>query len=209
MPRLVIVRAISAIMILAATSAAQTSTQPNFKNFNYPFAESTEWPHELQWLDTEVTMRVDLKNGRVPISAEDSGSDAPFRGLTLESVRYADVTGDGKTDAIVVLRFDTGGTQYSHYVYVYSVTAHRPKLLAYFHSGDRANHGLYRVYGQGGKLVVELFDPDKQQGDCCSSGFVRSRFKWTGRRFVNVGTQEHGAVKVTSRLPVDVFGRHP
>ena len=33
--------------------------------------------------------------------------------------------------------------------------------MVYFHSGDRAYSGLYRVYGEHGQLVVELFDPEK------------------------------------------------
>jgi len=51
----------------------------------------------------------------------DSDSDMPFNGLTLESVTLADVTADGINEAIVILRYDTGGTQYSHYVYIYSI----------------------------------------------------------------------------------------
>lgn len=197
------------MLLSAALSAAQSGIhQRDFKNFTYPFRESAEWPDHLQWLDNAEQEHVRLTNGRVAIERDDSDADSPFRGLTLESVRFSDVAGDSRPEAIVVLRFNTGGTQYSHYVYIYSLAASKPKLLAYFHSGDRANYGLYRVYGVAGKLVVELFDPGKQQGDCCSTGFVRTRFAWRGGRFEQVGKQEFGTPRAPSRLAVDVFGRH-
>jgi hypothetical protein len=146
--------------------------------------------------------------GRRRLHTEDEESSAPFSGLTLEEVRFDDVTGEGLTDAIVVLRFDTGGTQYSHYVYIYALAAGKPKLLAWFHSGDRAASGLYRVYGQDGKLVIELFDPGKREGDCCPSGFIRTRYRWHDGSFSPAGLPESGAASSPSRLRVNVFGLH-
>jgi hypothetical protein len=55
-----------------------------------------------------------------------------YAGFTLESVSYADLTGDGKDEAIVVLKYATGGTQTTNYVYVYTLEQ-GPKLLAYCH----------------------------------------------------------------------------
>ena len=142
------------------------------------------------------------------VEEEEEGDNPRFEGLTFESVQFANVTGDGGENAIVVLRFDTGGTQYSYYVYVYSSRAGHPKLLAYFHAGDRAYSGLYQVYGQNKQLVVELFDPQKKRGDCCSSGFVRTRYRWHRGKFEVTGPTEFGTPKVVSRLPVSVFGIH-
>ena len=147
-------------------------------------------------------------DGRWRLDAEDGEDQSLFSGLTLEAVEFADVTDDGKEEALVILRFDTGGTAYSHYVYIYSLAAGKPRLLAYFHSGDRAYSGLYRVYGEGGKLVVELFDPEKRTGDCCSTGFVRTRYRWRDGRFEALGAHEFGTPKAPSRLPVTVFGTH-
>jgi hypothetical protein len=188
--------------------AQTTIRQVDFKNFTYPWSEPTGWPHQVEWLDTAGQKHVRLVNGRWRLDAEDQESSPQFSGLTLEEVRFDDVTGKGLTDAIVVLRFDTGGTQYSHYVYIYAFVARKPKLLAWFHSGDRAYAGLYRVYGQDGKLVIELFDPDKRSGDCCSTGFVRRRYQWHGGDFEVVGNPEFGTPKVLSRLRVNLFGMH-
>jgi hypothetical protein len=129
---------------------------------------------------------------RKPIHLVD-GKDSS--GFTLQSVSFADVTGEGKEDAIVVLLYQTGGTQNTHYVYIYSLEVGKPKLMAYCHTGDRAYLGLYKVYGERGSLVFELLDPARRSGDCCSSRFVRTRYRWHGGQFLKVGAQEYGAVE--------------
>jgi hypothetical protein len=125
-----------------------------------------------------------------------NGSDARgLPGFTLKSVKFSDVTGDGREDAIVVIHLDTGGTQQTDYAYIFSFVDEKPKLLAYFHSGDRAYAGLRGVYGDHEQLVIELFDPEKRQGDCCSSQFVRTRYRWHDGRFEAVGASELQTLK--------------
>jgi len=113
-----------------------------------------------------------------------------YEGFTLQSVNFADLTGDGQEEAIVVLHYRTGGTQQTDYVYIYSFAAGKPKLLSYFHAGDRAYSGLCKVIGDHAELVVELFDPEKRSGDCCSSGIVRTRYRWEQGQFKAVGAPE-------------------
>jgi hypothetical protein len=199
------------LYLTAALAVGQNNarTTTDFKNFSYPWSRYAGWPHELQWLDTSVRGRVRLADGKWPDGSEDDAESSPqFTGLTLENVQFADVTGDGKQEALVTLRYDTGGTQYSHYVYIYSLGGGSPRLLAYFHSGDRSYWGLYQVYGRCGKLVVELFDPKKETGDCCSNGFVRTVYQWRGGRFQQVGAKQSGTPQAPSRIPVTVFGTH-
>ena len=197
------------ILIACEMAVAETSVrQVDFKNFDYPWSGPPGWSNRLEWQETSERRHVRLVHGRWREDTEHEESGPRFSGLTLETVDFADVTGDGNEDAIVVLRFDTGGTQYSHYVYIYSFAAGKPKLLAYFHSGDRAYAGLYRVYGEHGQLVVELFDPEKRSGDCCSSAFVRTRYRWHNGSFEAFGEHELGTPKAPSRLPVTVFGTH-
>jgi len=185
-------------------AASQTDIRHiDFKNFSYPFSDSMS--DEPEWIDMSHEESIRLTNGS---NLSDSGNGMTNEGLTLEEVQFADVTGDGQTGAIVVLRYDTGGTMFSYYVYVYAFAAGKPKLLACFHAGDRANSGLYMVYGQNGKLVLELYDPDKSAGLCCSTGFIRTRYIWRNRRFLQVGAKEFGKPKTTSRLPVSVMGIH-
>jgi hypothetical protein len=118
------------------------------------------------------------------------------------------VTGAGRDDAIVVIRYDTGGTQFEYFVYIYTFTEGRPKLLAYFHAGDRSDSGLYQIYAQNKELVVELYDPSKRTGDCCSSGFIRTRYRWHLDNFEAVGKNEFATPRTPCRLPVSPFGIH-
>lgn len=165
----------------ALTDAQESIRQVDFKNFTYPLSGPTLGHDRLKWLDMSKASHIQLVDGK-----DAAGSP----GFTLESVEFADVTGEGQEEAVVVLHFRTGGTQQTDYVYIYSFAAGKPKLLAYFHSGDRGSSGLYRVYGENAKLVVELFDPEKRSGDCCSSGFVRTRYKWHNGRFEASGARE-------------------
>lgn len=177
----------------------------DFRNFTYPWKELNEWPDHMKWLTLEGSKQVKLANGRWALPQEDV-SDPPFSGLTLDEVVYGKLLGDQRDDAVVVLRFDTGGTMYYYYIYIYTTESGRLKLLAYFHTGDRSSFGLYRIYVQRKTLVVELYDPMKQEGDCCSSGFERVRYEWRKSAFAEVGSKESGVPTVESRRPVSVFG---
>jgi hypothetical protein len=190
---------------LAASPGGQSDIRKvDFKNFTYPLSGSLLGHSELRWLGNPK----DGNSERKPIHLV-SGDDltktssfvmdgreyAQWEGFKLQSVEYADVTGSGNEDAIVVLRYLSGGTQTTHYVYIYSFDNGKPKLLAYCHTGDRAYLGLYKVYGERQKLVFELLDPRKSEGDCCSSGFVRMRYKWQDGRFEAFGRSEYGELK--------------
>ncbi len=186
-------------------AAAQTDIRHvDFKNFSYPFLDSTT-DEEAGWIDISDEEHIRLTNGK---NLSNSGNGMTYEGLTLEGVQFANVTGDGQTDAIVVLRYDTGGTMFSYYIYVYAFADGQPKLLACFHAGDRAYSGLYKVYEQKGKLVLELYDPEKRAGDCCSTGFIRTRYIWHKGKFLAVGANEFGLPRTASRIPVSVFGNH-
>ncbi|MGA1984406.1 MAG: hypothetical protein ABSG84_18300 [Acidobacteriaceae bacterium] len=174
--------AIAALLLFSVGFAdgQKTIRQVDFKNFNYPRTGPLLAHDRLMWLDRSATSQIRLHGGK------DS------TGFTLASVKYADATGDAKEEAIVVLHYDTGGTQQTDYIYIYSLESGRPKLLAYCYTGDRAHSGLYKVFGQSGKLVVDLFDPDKASGDCCSSGFIQTTYEWRGGRFMRVGPRQFG-----------------
>lgn len=128
-----------AVLILISFGSAgsaradQGMRHVDFKNFTYPLSGSTLGYNRLEWLDVWAARHIRLASGK---QAQRSS------GFTLESVSFADVTGEGKDNAMVVLRYDTGGTQQTNYVYIYTFAAGKPKLLAYFHSGDRAYSGL-------------------------------------------------------------------
>jgi hypothetical protein len=169
-------------------SAQSNIRQVDFKNFTYPLSGPLLGHRAMSWLGDPKGKY----SKRSPVHLL-HGKDAS--GFTFESVRYADVIGDGKEDAIVVLTYHTGGTQTTNYVYIYSLQSRKPKLLDFCFTGDRADSGLYKVYGENGKLIFDRFDPELSSGDCCSSGFVETQYRWDGVRFVRVGPVTRGAVK--------------
>jgi hypothetical protein len=193
------------VLISPGLAAAQSSTRNiDFKNFTYPLNGPLLGHDRLRWLDPPKDIEK-KKNSIHLVNGNDLTKSSSFvmngreytqwMGFTLQSVEYADVTGEGKEDAVVVLLYQTGGTQNTHYVYIYSFDAGTPTLLAYCHTGDRSDFGLYKVYGKHGALVFELLDPSKSSGDCCSSGIVRTRYKWHDGRFEMFGSREHEALK--------------
>ena len=203
---------IGLILSTSGVVAGQGLQRFDFKNYSYPWVGPPNGSDRLEWLDLSESKTVRLGDGRWtdPVETEERAKyNLPFAGLTLESVTIGDLTRQGRDDAIVVLRYDTGGTQFSYLVYVYTSTASGPKLLAYFHAGDRSASGLYQVYAQNKELVVELYDPSKQTGDCCSSGFIRTRYRWRKNKFEVIGKKEYGTPRTPSRLPVSPFGMHP
>lgn len=118
-------------------------------------------------------------------------------GAYLKSVEFADVTGDGRKEAIVAVGnlCDCSGVWFG--IYIYGLTGRKPaRLLWAFPTGNRANGGLRRVYGHRGKLMVELYGtgsgpnllPKRFNGSaCCTDDYTQRKYKWNGRRFVQEG----------------------
>ncbi len=196
MPRFIFVLA----LVLCSRLAAQENIrQVDFKNFSYPLSGHLLGHDSLEWLDTPAhpaTTRRTIhlvdgseltKTSSIVVDGKEYGQ---YEGFTFESVSYADLTGDGNDEAIIILTYHTGGTQTTNYVYVYTLEEHRPKLLAYCHTGDRSDSGLYHASARNGLLVFELFDPAKASGECCSSGVLTYRYKW-----------QHGVFKLA--VPVE------
>lgn len=175
---------VATFVLTGAAAAQQSIHQVDFAHFVYPLSGPLLGHNRLVWLDPSQSRR------EIRLVA---GSDR-HQGFKLDTVKYADLTGDGKDEAIVVLQYLSGGTQTSNYVYVYTLENGHPKLLAYCHTGDRAYSGLYGVYGSRGALVFELLDPAHSSGDCCSSYVVVRRFRWQGGRFEPIGVPEHRAI---------------
>lgn len=179
----------------------------DFKNFSYPWAPPNDWPDRLQWMSLRLEKHIKLVNGKWDERDESERSNGTqFSGLTLEGVQFAKLS-DGKSeDAIVVLRFDSGGTQYHYWVYIYGGSDGTPKLLGFFHAGDRAQFGLYQVFEKYRILNVLLFNPKFQEGDCCSSGYLNYQFHWNGKGFEAIGSPIPGRPNSASRRPISVFG---
>jgi len=113
-------------------------------------------------------------------------------------INYGDITGDGVEDAMVALGIDNHGSAIPDYVYIFTMENGKLKLIWDFETGDRADGGLRNVYAENGQLVIELFGKDRviggqlyrgEEGLCCPSSFTRTRYKWTGKHFKEVGRE--------------------
>ena len=151
----------------------------DFANFTFP------WLRELG--DSEKTFT--LRSGELKPTHDKNGMVEEM-GVTLQSIAYGDVTGDGREEAIVVLSMITGGSATPHASYIYASEGGKPKLLWAFSTGDRAEGGLRRVYAEKGELVIERYSPVNSKGDCCPTLFTRARYKWQDKHFEQGGKEE-------------------
>ncbi len=160
----------------------------DFKNFTYP------WTKDLSTKDEKTFT---LKDGEIPFEREGQ------MGVSLAKIEYADVTGDGADEAILIISLETGGSAVPNIVYVYTVESEKPKLLWSFDTGDRAQGGLKRVYEENRRLVVETFGDNKFENDkwefkfpkkiagyCCPTAYTKIRLKWNGEKFAVEGKPE-------------------
>jgi hypothetical protein len=110
----------------------------------------------------------------------------------LDRVQYGYLTSAKQLDAVAVLGYHTGGTAYWYYVYAFSLESNSPKLVGWFRAGSRADFGLYQLEVTNRALIVDLFDPERRSGDCCSNGFVRTIYEFKNGYFVQFGPQVFG-----------------
>ena len=196
MPRLVLM----ALMLCCSVLAAQENIgQVDFKNFTYPLSGHLLGHGSLEWLDTPARPATNRKTIHLVDGSQltktssvmvDGKEYSQYEGFTLESVSYGDAIGDGKEEAIIVLMYHSGGTQTTNYVYIYGLGEHGPKLVAYCHTGNRSDSGLYSVYARNGLLVFKLLDRARASGECCSSGVLISSYKWQNGVFKLAGPIE-------------------
>jgi hypothetical protein len=151
----------------------------DFCNYSYPGVKrgpkKVGWPYPV----------IRLKDGIRPPEDESGGGL-----ITLEEIRYADVTHDGQDEALVTMVWHSGGTMQKGMVYVLGMKNAKPVVLWDFVGGDRGFGGLHRVYGKNGDLVLEVHDPDAAVGNCCSRRIIRKRLRWNGSRFVQQGKSQ-------------------
>ena len=159
----------------------ETFRKIDFSNFTFPAGKSVP--------------SITLVNGKL---ATANNKKVGVSEIYLQTVAYDDVTGDGAKDALVVLGIVSGGSATPHHVYLYSVEEDRPKFLWRFTSGDRADGGLRKVYGEKGELIVELYGKDREiggelfkgdEGACCPSAFTRTRYAWNNNYFQRAGSE--------------------
>jgi len=168
----------------------------DFRNFEYPWDPPVLGaPATWAWLHEEPGTSAHLRDGKHDFSDSET-PEGTYRGvhLTFSSVTYGDLNGDGQDDAAVDLLFSTDGTLNWHYLYVFTLKKRLPTLLARLRSGSRADGGLYGVRIDRGSLVLDFADANRRMGDCCSEGYVRTRYRYQNGVFVETSKREFGDV---------------
>lgn len=171
-----------AAQVTAGPSPSSPIRKIDFKNFTYPWYP-TDYP------PPHGERKITLRDGEMKVDAP-RNIDRLRAGLA--NVSYADLTGDGKEEAIVtvVTNFDPNGSVAC--IFVYTLRSNEPKLLWSLETGDRANGGLRTLRVEGFDLVVEQYDikfdwaKGRYEGGtalCCPKRFIRSHYRWDGEHF--------------------------
>ena len=151
-------------------------------------------PDKLAWMSLNVKTAITLVNGRYDF---DQANPSAGPSLILDRVMYGYLTSAKQLDAVAVLGYHTGGTAYWDYVFAFSLEGNSPKLVGWLRAGSRADSGLYQLKVTNRGLIVDLFDPERRMGACCSEGFVRTTYDFKNGYFVQRGAQEYGDVEMS------------
>jgi hypothetical protein len=180
------------LLFMAMTSGAAVQNV-DFRNFTYPIPQGKLFvPGDLKWMTNEPAINVTLVDGSYNFEKK---GPAPGPSLTIDEVRYGDLTMGNQLDALVVLNYHTGGTAWWSYLYAFSLASERPRLLGWLQTGSRADSGLYHLFVNNGGFTIDVFDPDKRTGDCCSAGFMRMSYEWKDGKFIQAGPRRYGRVE--------------
>ena len=194
----------------------------DFKNFTYPLPRGWQNPD-----GSDLT----LVNGRVDPVWKFIDEDMPDEekmearatrriGMSYVTTKYIDLTGDGRDEAVVVMKVETTGAAIPQLVYVFEWKEDKPVLIWNFRTGDRADGGLKDIRIEEGRVLVELYGQDrfllgqtetgKITGDeeqlCCPTYFTRTFYKWNGKDFLLQGKRLTYEVANPSSPPVENLG---
>lgn len=140
--------------LTALTAQAEktiTIRQIDFDNFNYSWSEAEPPEDRTQpwhWFTSAPDQHFRIVNGVHHFRVRDQDSYvreySPL--VSVNSVTYGDLDGDGVEEAVVSLNYSTGGTQNWDYLYVYKLRNGKPRLLARMEAGSRGYGGLIRAF---------------------------------------------------------------
>jgi hypothetical protein len=162
----------------------------DFKNFSYPLPSRKfiPVPSKLRWLPRTKANYLSLHDGEYKFPCELPNSYRCPSAL-LSQVGFGNIGGMPATTAVVTVEYLTGGTANWQYLYVIALRSGKPTVIAWLEAGSRADMGLRRFAIDSGDLVLIVNDPDKRQGDCCSTGTITYRYRWHAGSFHQIGKQ--------------------
>lgn len=103
------------------------------------------------------------------------------------TIAFGDLTGDRSEEGVILVSYNLGGSGEFTGVFVYSLEKGVPRLMATVKGGDRAHGGLKSALVQNEKLIVESYQPDKDDCNACYGSILITRYEWQGGKLVSVG----------------------
>jgi hypothetical protein len=174
------------ILLLPLSARATQANQiraVDFKNFTYPWYPSGYRP---PYRGRKVT----LKNGEYMVDKRGNDNDVWFG---LANVSYADLTEDGKEEAIVTVTVNLNPNGSFACTFIYSMSGNAPRLLWKYETGDRAFGGLRSIRVSDGSIIFEQYDAsfNDKPTPCitCPKRFVRSSYRWRGNHFRKIKSE--------------------
>jgi hypothetical protein len=145
-------------------------------------------------MTNEPSVNITLADGSYEF---EKNAPPPPPSLTIDEVLYGygPLTIGPQLDAVVVLDYETGGSAHWSYVYAFSLAPPSPRLLGWLRMGAGGDSGLYHLFVTNGGFTIDVLDPDKRMGLCCSSGFVRTSYEWKDGKFIRAGPRRYGRVE--------------
>jgi hypothetical protein len=154
----------------------------DFKNFTYHWFPKYD--------STVIKKKIILRNGENKetfVSGRGIRPNGEYYREYLANVFYADLTGDGREEAIVTI-----GVSFYRWtpVCTFIFTERNNKaVLLWQHAIDSHQFELRGIKIDGSNMIFEEYDND--YGDaatCCPLRYVRRRFVWNGRTFAKTAT---------------------
>jgi len=180
---------IALMLLLTLSSAAAQNV--DFRTFTYPIPPGElRMPGDLKWTSNEPNVKVTLVDGSYEFAKK---APPPRPSLTIDEVLYGHLTSGPQLDALVVLDYETGGTATWSYVYGFSLASGSPRLLGWLRTGG--DSGLYHLFVTNEGFTIDVLDPGKRMGLCCSSGFIRTSYEWRDGKFIQAGPRGYGRVE--------------
>lgn len=170
--------ALGGVLLIAVLLAGCRSSS----GINVARSSSTPSPTPSATPAAQSARTIDFNNPSVigPIIDHFGGGQIP-----RERITYADMTGDGVDDAVVVV--ESGGTGGDLGAAVLSVAEGRPRLLGYI---DRAGHVEVRLAGPiAGVIAVTQGSFAPGDAQCCPSKLREIILQWDGKQFAVVTDQ--------------------
>jgi hypothetical protein len=158
----------------------------DFKNFTYKAYCGGEQTNEADTIEIPVK-KGELENVKLKGDTYERDNESLPNYFEVDSVKYGDITGDGKDEAVIRTLCNTGGTGQFSEGFVYTMKNGKPALLTRVEGGDRGYGGLQDIRVEKGLVVVEQNNPGETGGNCCAAWVDITKYRLSGGKLVQVG----------------------